>query len=399
MKVFFRWFIMIVLTGIFSGAASAVFLHALYWATDYREANVWIIVLLPLAGLLIGWSYYRYGQAVVKGNDLVIEQYQKPDEVIPFRMAPMVLLGTVVTHLFGGSAGREGTAIQMGAAIADRFTRRFSLTGADRKLILMMGMSGGFASVFGTPWAASIFAFEVLRIDSFRLKRVLPIVFTAFIAHYTCLLMQVHHTEYVVDMVPLLTPVNIFWAVVSGVLFGLGALLFSRSNHFFKRQFAQWFSWPPLRPVVGGAVLAVVVYLMGTTKYIGLGIPTIVEAFEDPLPYYDFLVKTVLTAFTLGAGFKGGEVTPLFFVGATLGNALALFIPLPVALLAGMGFVAVFAGATNTPLACTVMGLELFGLSGGWFFLIGCIVAYIFSGQKGIYTAQPKMYYKLRINH
>ena len=398
MKLLLRWCAMILLIGIFSGAASAVFLHALYWATDYREANVWIIALLPLAGLLIGWSYYRYGQAVVKGNDLVIEQYQKPDEVIPFRMASMVLLGTVVTHLFGGSAGREGTAIQMGAAIADRFTRWFSLPDFDRRLILMMGMSGGFASVFGTPWAAAIFAFEVLRIDSFRWKRIIPIVSVAFIAHYTCLLMQVHHTEYAVNLMPEMTLVNVLWAVLAGLVFGLAAMVFSKSNRFFKMQFSHWITYPPLRPVVGGVLLAVAVYLMGTTKYIGLGIPTIVEAFENPLPYYDFLIKTVLTTFTLGAGFKGGEVTPLFFVGATLGNTLAMFIPLPMVLLAAMGFVAVFAGATNTPIACAVMGLELFGISGGWFFLIGCVVAYIFSGQKGIYASQPWMFFKVRLH-
>lgn len=396
MRCYFRWFLIIVLIGIGSGIASAFFLHTLYWATNVRENNVWIIAFLPLAGLLIGWGYYRYGKSVVGGNNQIIEEYQYPNKVIPFRMAPMVFLGTIVTHLFGGSAGREGTAIQMGAAIADRFTKWMKMSNFDRRLLLMIGTSAGFAAVFGTPWAASVFAFEVLRLDSFRWKRTIPIIISAFVGHYTCLALQVHHVIYdaYIETTPVLSMPNVFWAALAGVIFGFAAFTFSQSNHLFGSLFGNYIRYSPLRPVVGGVVLAVVVFLIGTTKYIGLGIPIIEDAFQNELPIYDFLVKTLFTAFTLGAGFKGGEVTPLFFVGATLGNALAYFIPLPLALLVGMGFVAVFAGATNTPIACTVMGVELFGLSGGVYFLIACVLAYIFSGPKGIYISQPKQYFK-----
>lgn len=395
MRLALKWTLIATLVGVGGGAASAVFLHALHWATDYREDNNWIILFLPLAGLLIGWGYYKYGKRVVRGNNQIIEEYQNPQTVIPFRMAPMVLLGTVITHLFGGSAGREGTAIQMGAAIADRFTKWMKLTNIDRRLLLMMGTSAGFASVFGTPWAASIFAFEVLRIDSFRWKRLIPIIVSAFVGHYVCLALQVHHTEYAVNVAPMLTPKTIGWAVVAGVVFGFGAFTFSQSNHLFGSLFGRYIRHSPLRPLIGGTVLTIAVFAMGTTKYIGLGVPIIEAAFDAPLPAYDFLVKTLFTAFTLGAGFKGGEVTPLFFVGATLGNALAYVVPLPLALLAGMGFVAVFSGATNTPLACTVMGLELFGVTGGAYFFIACTVAYVFSGPKGIYISQPRQYLKI----
>jgi H+/Cl- antiporter ClcA len=183
---------------------------------------------------------------------------------------------------------------------------------------------------------------------------------------------------------------NLFlWTILAGVFFGLAALSCSRTVHFFGNLFNRLFSYPPIRPVVGGIVIALVVYLMGTTKYIGLGIPTIVDSFEHHLPTYDFLIKLLLTTFTLGAGFKGGEVTPLFFIGATLGNALAFFVPLPLALLAGIGFVAVFSGATNTPIACTVMGMELFGPEAGVFIAIACFVAFFASGRGGIYSAQP----------
>ncbi|WP_448518940.1 chloride channel protein, partial [Rhodoflexus sp.] len=173
-----------------------------------------------------------------------------------------------------------------------------------------------------------------------------------------------------------------------GICFGLTALLFSKMAHFWQNLFKNYIHYAPLRPVAGGAIIALAVWASGTTKYIGLGVPTIVAAFADDLPFYDFFVKTLATTFTLGAGFKGGEVTPLFFVGATLGNALSELIPLPVALLAGMGFVGVFAGATNTPIACTLMGIELFGVESGVFIALACVVAYLFSGHTGIYGSQ-----------
>ena len=174
----------------------------------------------------------------------------------------------------------------------------------------------------------------------------------------------------------------------SGIIFGLAGMLFAKGCHYWGVLFKRYIAWPPLRPLIGGIIIALSVFLIGTTKYIGLGIPTIVAAFNEKLPLYDFAVKILYTSFTLGAGFKGGEVTPLFYTGATLGNALSGFIPLPMALLAGMGFVGVFSGATNTPLACTFMGIELFGIESGVFLSIACVTAYLFSGHSGIYSSQ-----------
>src|SRR5690606_31814000 len=182
--------------------------------------------------------------------------------------------------------------------------------------------------------------------------------------------------------------INLLWIIPAGIVFGFSGRLFAHTTHFFSHQFSKYITYPPLRPVIGGLLIAAFVYISDSTTYIGLGIPRIVEAFETPLPWYDWLVKTGITGFTLGAGFKGGEVTPLFFTGATLGNALSAWIPLPLALLAGMGFVGVFSGATNTPLACTVMGMELFGYESGIFLGIACLIAYLFSGKSSIYSSQ-----------
>lgn len=394
-----KWLLIATLAGSIIGSASAFFLTALEWATNYREANVWIIALLPLGGLLIGLTYHYWGTTVVKGNNLLLEELHTPKQIIPFRMAPLVLFGTLVTHLFGGSAGREGTAVQMGGAIADQFTRIFRLQNSDRTILLIVGISAGFASVFGTPLAGAVFALEVMILGRIRYRALLPSLLAAQIAHYTCLAWNVGHTHYNIPFVPDITAANLLWTVVAGILFGVAALLFSRSVHFFTNAFKQ-ISYPPLRPVLGGIVIALTVWAMGTTKYIGLGVPTIVDAFSADLPYYDFALKLLLTTFTLGAGFKGGEVTPLFFIGATLGNALFLFVPLPVALLAGMGFVAVFSGATNTPIACTIMGMELFGAACGIYIGLACVIAYLFSGHTGIYSSQivgnPKRYFYKR---
>lgn len=400
---FLKWLLLSLAVGVICGCASAFFLVSLEWVTNYRENHTWIIVLLPLGGLAIGLLYHYYGSTVVKGNNLLLEELHTPKNIIPFRMAPLVLAGTLITHLFGGSAGREGTAVQMGGAIADRFTSVFNLNNSDRRLLIIAGMSGGFASVFGTPLAGAVFALEVMLTGKLSYKSIAVSFITAFVAHYTCLAFNVEHTHYTIPVLPPITFLNLTYAAGAGVIFGFTARMFSISVHFWSNLFRSGINYPPLRPVVGGVVIVLAVFLLDTTKYIGLGVPVIQEAFVNNLNSYDFLLKLVFTTFTLGAGFKGGEVTPLFFVGAALGNALSLFIPLPLALMAGIGFVAVFCGAVNTPVACILMGIELFGIDSFVYVAIACIMAYFTSGHKGIYTSQihkgPKAKLKGRLKY
>lgn len=384
----FKWTLISLIVGGLVGSATAIFLLALKAATNYREANLLIISLLPIGGLIIGFTYFWLGKGVEKGNNLLLEEYYQSKKRIPFKMAPLVLFGTVATHLFGGSAGREGTAVQIGGAIADQFTKLFRLHDNERKILLIMGMSAGFAAVFGTPLAGSVFALEVLIIGRIRYEAIFPSLIVAIIGDYFCVeVWNVPHTVYVISEVAQMNLPNLGWTIVAGICFGLTAMLFSRLKVFWKSLFSK-IKFAPLRPFIGGIFIAGFVFFAGTTKYIGLGIPIIEEAFHTQLTSYDFLIKVVLTAFTLGAGFKGGEVTPLFFMGATLGNALFLILPLPMSLLAGMGFVAVFAGATNTPLACIIMGIELFGIEAGLYIAVACVTAYFFSGHTSVYTSQ-----------
>ena len=383
-----KWIFICVLIGILCGSASALFLVSLDWVILCRESNKWLIWFLPIGGLTIGLGYHYWGQSVVKGNNLLLEEYQHPRKTIPLKMAPLVLFGTLITHLFGGSAGREGTAVQMDGAIADQFTSVFKLDTDNRKTIIILGISAGFASVFGTPLAGALFALEVLFFSKISFKSIPLSYLVAYIAYFTVDFCHVKHTHYSIPIFPEMSLTTLFWIVSVSIFFGLAAMLFSRSTHFWGQLFSKNISYPPFCPFVGGILLAISIYFIGTTKYIGLGIPVIIDSFTTANASYDFLLKILFTGFTLGAGFKGGEVTPLFFVGATMGSALSLVVPLPIALLAGMGFVAVFAGATHTPVACTVMGMELFGTESGVFIGIACLIAYFSSGSVGIYNAQ-----------
>ncbi|WP_310613484.1 voltage-gated chloride channel family protein [Limnohabitans sp.] len=376
------------LVAVLAGSASALFLFALDWATLTREANRWLIWGLPVAGFLVGWVYLKFGQHVEAGNNLLIDEIHDPKKVVTLRMAPFVLVSTVVSHLFGASVGREGTAVQMGGALADQLTHLFKLNAADRRMVLMAGISAGFASVFGTPLAGAVFALEVLAIGRMRLEALLPCVMAAVLADQVGLLWGVQHTQYEVGLVPQITAWLLAAMVLAGAVFGLTGKLFANSTHALSDLMKKHIAYAPLRPLLGGAVIAAVVMWGSFDRYIGLGIPVMVEAFAHPLAPTDFLGKMVFTIASLGSGFKGGEVTPLFFIGATLGNALAPLLDVPFALLAAVGFVAVFAGAANTPIASTLMAMELFGAEIGVFAALACVISYVCSGHNGIYRAQ-----------
>ncbi len=388
LRYLLRWIPVSVLAGVMGGSASALLLVSLVWATDLRESHRWLIALLPLAGLFVGCLYRYYGTAVEAGNNLILDEIHDPRRTIPLRMTPLILAGTIVTHLFGGSAGREGTAIQTGASLADQLARPFGMGPRERRILLMAGISAGFASVFGTPLAGAIFGMEVLAIGAVSYDAIVPCLLAGFAGDLTTRAWGVHHTLYRVAETPAMSVRGMVCSAAAGAVFGLVGMAFARCTHAIGALFKKHIAWAPLRPFLGGVVVALAVFAIGTTKYIGLGIPTISAAFSTRQPAYDWAAKFLFTAVTLGAGFKGGEVTPLFFIGATLGNALSYVLPLPPSLLAGMGFVAVFAGAANTPIASTLMAMELFGAEAGAYAGIACVLSYLFSGDAGIYHSQ-----------
>ena len=388
LRYLLKWTGIAVAAGLLGGSASALLLWSLNLATAVREAHRWLIALLPVAGLVVGCMYRYLGTAVEAGNNLILDEVHDPQRTVPVRMTPLILIGTFLTHLFGGSAGREGTAIQTGASLADQLARPLRLTREERRILLMCGISAGFASVFGTPLAGAVFGMEVLAIGVVSYEALVPCFIAAFAGDLTTRAWGTLHTVYSVSNAPGVTARGLALAAVAGAIFGLVAMLFARTVHALAAVFRRTFAWAPMRPFVGGVIVAAAVFSLHTTKYIGLGIPAIVAAFHGPQPTYDWAAKFLFTVVTLGAGFKGGEVTPLFFIGATLGNALAYVLPLPPSLLAGMGFVAVFAGAANTPIASTLMAVELFGSEAGVYAAVACVFSYFFSGHHGIYHAQ-----------
>lgn len=303
-------------------------------------------------------------------------------------MAPLVLGGTLLTHLCGGSAGREGTAVQMGASLSDQLSRFFDIEINERKILLAAGAGAGFGAAIGTPWAGVIFGMEVLNVGRLRLFAWFECAVASFIGYYTTIFMQAPHSRFPKYAHDGFSLKALFWVAIAGIAFGQAAKFFTQLTHFIEKINAKFISYPPLKPFCGGLILVGLFYLEGSYRYVGLGIPFIKEALSSPDTIRDPLFKMFFTAITIGSGFKGGEFVPLVFIGTTLGSALSRLIPISFQLLASIGFAAVFAGASNTPIACSIMAIEIFGAAIGPYAIVGCFVSYYFSSHHGIYKSQ-----------
>ncbi|RFC55240.1 chloride channel protein [Brumimicrobium aurantiacum] len=385
-----QWLLIVILVSIVAGSISALFLGSLSFVTNLRSNHDIFIYLLPIGGLLIGLMYFYGSRGVEGGNNLLIKEMNAPKTTIHWKIVPLVFIGTITTHLFGGSAGREGTAVQMGGAIGDAITYFFKWTKKHRKRLLRMGVAAGFSGVFGTPLAGAIFAFELARDKKFNIQDSILVIMTSFGGHIFCIIWGVNHTTYPVKMFPEFSWTLLLLVIIAGLSFGVSAYVFAKFKQFFTQLFSK-IQIPFLRPMIGGIILLLLFITFKIRPFLGLGIPEIQDAFMQQQFEFSFLIKILLTALTLGAGFKGGEATPLFFIGAMLGNTLFLFLPLPMDFLAALGFVAVFGAATNTPIASSLIGAELFGFEGLLYFTIANFFAYIISGNNSVYSDQQKL--------
>lgn len=410
-----KWLAICVPSGTFVGSAVALFLWSLDRVTEIQWQNPWLLYLLPLAGLTSGYLYQRFGQTAEAGNNLIMEQIHQPGGGVPTRMAPLVLIGTLITHLFGGSAGREGTAVQMGGSIVATFGRWLKLSEADTRILLTSGIAAGFGAVFGTPLTGAIFAIEVLAIGRMSYQSLIPCLIASIVGDQVNTAWGVGHTQYLVAWTTSTSNATVSIALdwkltakvaLAAVCFGFVSVMFSQLTHGISWIFKRSVAIPWLRPALGGSSVILLTLAVGHRDYLGLGVNANPATPNAVTIQSCFLIggaamlswwwKLLFTAVTVGSGFKGGEVTPLFFIGAALGNVLGNLLGAPVDLMAALGFVAVFAGATNTPLSCTIMAVELFGhgngslLSSGFivYAAIACFLSWFLSGNSSIYHAQ-----------
>lgn len=382
-----RWIVLALIVGVLSGLLSAAFIEALQWATNTRTSTNWLVYTLPLAGLIVGASYYYLGRGLERGSNLLIEEIHRHSEWIPFRLTPLIFGASVVSHIAGASVGREGAALQLAAGVTDPISRRLGLNPADRSLMLITAIAGGFGSVFGVPVAGAVFALEVQRVGRVRYEALVPAFVASFVGDAVVRQLGIDHAHFPTIANVSLTPTLTWQIALFGFIAGGIAWCFSQVTHLVRDALKKYVMWYPLRPMIGGVVLAVLVLVCDWRDYQGLSFQLASQAFEGSAAG-QWITKLVLTAISIGSGFVGGEFIPLFVIGALAGASFAHIIGANVALFAIIGSVAVLAGAANTPLACTFLGLELFGGNSIMLFALVCAAAYATSGHTGIYHAQ-----------
>jgi H+/Cl- antiporter ClcA len=382
-----RWLALACLVGVIAGIGSAAFIGGLNWATTTRSNNLWMIWLLPVAGLMVGGSYHYFGKGLERGSNLVIDQIHDTSRWLTPRMSALVYVNSVITHVFGGSAGREGGAIQIAVGLTDPISKRLRFSPQDRSMMLVTAIAGAFGGAFGVPFAGTIFALEVQRVGRVKYEALIPAFTAALVSDAVVRGLDVKHTKYPV-IASFDWDFETAWKLaVLGVAAGIVAYVFVRGTHLVQRVTSRTVKWYPLRPAVGGVIVASTVLLFGWRDYQGLSTPLALDAFAGD-DARSWIPKLILTAVTIGCGFIGGEVVPLFVIGALLGSNMSDLLGVDPALFAVMGSVAVLGAAANVPLACIVLGIELFGGANALMFATVCIVAYAVSGHRSVYSAQ-----------
>ena len=394
----FKWLLLAVMTGVIVGVISCLFAYALTAVTVFRENNNWVFLCLPLAGLCIAFLYDKYGKGDGGANQ-VFSTVRSKDNV-RFRAAPLIFISTSLTHLTGGSAGREGAVIQLGGSIGNRLGHILPLDEEDRHVMIMCGMSAAFAALFGTPMAAAVFSMEVISVGLMYYTALVPCVVAALTATNIAACMGVHAEAFHVMEIPAFTVGNaVKIGIVALCCAGL-SVLFCMLLKWVGRFYKKYFSNPYLRIVAASGLIIVITVLLGTTEYMGAGTGLIAKAIEEgtarPL---NFFWKMVLTALTMKAGFKGGEIVPSFCIGATFGCVLGNLLGISPSICAACGMVALFCGVTNCPLTALLISFELFGFEGVSFYLIAVSISYAASGYYGLYKDQTIVYSKYKAKY
>lgn len=393
-----KWLALAVLTGCLVGVISSLFARVLKIVTDYRTEHLFVFFLLPLSGVLIVFLYQKIGRED-RGTNQVLSSIRSQDDV-PLRSAPLIFVSTVLTHLTGGSAGREGAAIQLGGSIGNQIGRWLRLDEEDKHVMVMCGMSAAFSAVFGTPMAAAVFSMEVVSVGVMYYAALLPCVISSLIASKFAAILEIQPENFRVHQIPELTVMTGLKMAAVAVCCGIVSIIFCMALQGISRFYGRYLKNPYLRIAAASAVIIVITLVLGTTDYMGAGNELIQRAIEEgearPL---DFFWKLVLTALTMRAGFRGGEIVPSFCIGATLGCILGQFLGLYAPLSAAAGMAALFCGVTNCPITSILIAFELFGFQGVSYYLIAVAISYAVSGYYGLYKDQTIVYSKYKAKY
>ncbi len=382
------WIVSLLLLSFSIGLASGTFLWCLDFVTNLRIEFPFLLFGLPLAGYFMVWYYQKFAPGLQSGTKLLVNGLKTETQNWNFFLAPIIFVTTLLTHLFGGSAGREGTALQISGGIQAALIRLFNFDKTQQKTLLRCALAAGFSAVFGVPFAGFVFAFEIEKFHKISIHSLFSTCFCALLANAVALLLPIKHTAYVTSHLPNWSFGLLFALLLCAIAFGFTARLFIELQEKIAELLQKITHKKPLQAFLGGCVVIILTLLLQTDRYLGLGVPVIESAFQQPADFSVFGWKLLFTAITLAAGFKGGEVTPLFFIGATLGSALAVLIGIPIGFGAALGFVAVFGAAAAAPLTCALMSLELFGEQYFYVALPICILARLFTGRKSIYHTE-----------
>lgn len=391
LKVLLTWLVAGSVIGAVVGITGVAFHYSIDFLTEIRADNNWIIFLLPVGGLIIVRLYSKAGMANDKGTNAVILAVRE-DEVLPFRTSVLIFISTVITHFLGGSSGREGAALQIGGSLAASGGRLLKLGEKERKILVMSGMSACFSALFGTPVTAAIFSIEVISVGIMHYSAIIPCVVSAITAVQISTAMNVRPTSFSMMMVPQLQEITVVKVVPFAIVCALASRFFCFVIHRVKHIFQGYIPNRYIRVVVGSGVIIFLTLLVRDQRFNGAGSDVIAESFVTRAAFYLCILKLLFTAVTLGCGFKGGEIIPAFFVGATFGSFASEFFGINYSFGAGLGLIALFCGATNCPVASLLMSIELFGIEAIPYFALVCGIAYLVSGDTGLYGEQKIMY-------
>ena len=388
-----RWCILSVIMGTVGGLLGAVFHHALHFVTHVRSEHMWLIFLLPLGGLLTVAIYRIPSMKGNKGTNEIIEATLDGHPVSPL-VAPSIFLATAITHLFGGSAGREGAALQLGGSAASFLAKRYRLKESNRKILVTAGMSSVFAGLFGTPLTATLFCMEFASVGTIFSPALLPCFLSAFTASRISLALGVHTETYLLTQAFSMTLATSWRYLILAILVSVLGITMCTVFHKAEHLAAHHVPNPFLRIVLGGAAITVMTLLVGDHRFNGAGMEMALHAVAGEADWYSFALKMLFTAVTLAAGFKGGEIVPTFCIGATFGCVLGGLLGLDPGMSAALGLIGLFCCATNAPMASIMLSVEMFGGLNIHLFAFVCVICFVFSGNYGLYASQILQYNK-----